>query len=262
MELELQHSDKMASLREEVATFAQQNSDVSVERFSEEINNTQGHLQDTLTRSCKRGSELQSALLAWYDFNETQRELDYMLGQERQQLQCLHLASDVVNFCAQDARDNVSDLRATTASFAFCEQKLQSLRQLAQDISPLCSDMAQTELRTAIAYMDNEVTALKARCQSLTVAMETRLAEQEKGVVMRESVGVQCTVEAEARPGPVAARRPAQSTSLLWRLLRRAFPVTIALAFLFGILCIMDPTFPQKLIFSPQLRYVRGPPPT
>ncbi len=58
-----------------------------------------------------RVSELQSALFSWYDFNETQKELAYLLKQERQQLECLVLASDIVSFSDADLSDTVTDLK-------------------------------------------------------------------------------------------------------------------------------------------------------
>ena len=58
-----------------------------------------------------RMSELQSALFSWYDFNETQKELAYLLKQERHQLECLCIATDLVTFTPKDVQDTVADLK-------------------------------------------------------------------------------------------------------------------------------------------------------
>ncbi len=59
---------------------------------------------------------------------------------------------------------------------------------------------------------------------------------------------------------------PRQQRSLLVRMLKAAVPLQVALVLLFGIAYILDPTLTGEfhnfgLVFSPQLRYVRGPPP-
>ena len=61
-----------------------------------------------------RVSELQSALFSWYDFNETQKELAYLLKQERHQLECLCIATDLVTFSEKDLHDTIGDLKVRT----------------------------------------------------------------------------------------------------------------------------------------------------
>ncbi len=65
-----------------------------------------------------RMSELQSALFSWYDFNETQKELAYLLKQERHQLECLCIATDLVTFTLKDVHDTVADLKVCPPHFS------------------------------------------------------------------------------------------------------------------------------------------------
>ena len=68
---------------------------------------------DCYDRLSMRVSELQSALFSWYDFNETQKELAYLLKQERHQLECLCIATDLVTFSEKDLHDTIADLKVS-----------------------------------------------------------------------------------------------------------------------------------------------------
>ena len=73
----------------------------------------------TSSRSVTRTSELQSLLFSWYDYNETQKELSYLLKQERHQLRCLELSQDLVHFSQQqDIKDSTYDLKVSPSTLS------------------------------------------------------------------------------------------------------------------------------------------------
>lgn len=56
-------------------------------------------------------AQLQPQLTGWLEYNKAVKELTCSLNQERQRLQCLHLAVDVVSLSTQEMADTVSDLK-------------------------------------------------------------------------------------------------------------------------------------------------------
>lgn len=54
---------------------------------------------------------MQSVLFSWYDFNETHKELSYLVGRERHELRCLALTHDLLAISLPDAVDTIHDLK-------------------------------------------------------------------------------------------------------------------------------------------------------
>ena len=141
----------------------------------------------------------------------------------------------------EDLSHHMADLRALLDSFTLCDDKLIALKRLSHDINSVCSDCAQVELRATIARLDAELATLRTACQQLADNTQAKM------FTLREN-----------RARPV---RSTPEPSLWWRLLRRVLPLALAATLFLTLLCILDPTFPRRLVFSPKLRYVRGPPP-
>ena len=64
-------------------------------------------------------------------------------------------------------------------------------------------------------------------------------------------------------PTPKPAEAGVERPSLLWRILKVAVPMQLAVLVLLGLAYLIDPDVLASfgIVFSPQLRYVRGPPP-
>lgn len=51
--------------------------------------------------------------MSWYQFNELERHLDYVVCHEQRQIDCLTVAADVVNLSTDDSSDTIGDLKVS-----------------------------------------------------------------------------------------------------------------------------------------------------
>ncbi|ELU01736.1 hypothetical protein CAPTEDRAFT_185684 [Capitella teleta] len=126
-------------------------------------------------------------------------------------------------------------------SFCMCEDKLTALRRLAGEVTSVCGDAAQLDLRATIARLDTELTSVRTACQQLGESAELKLFSAR-----------------EQRVRPATAASPEEASDW-WRLLRRMLPLALAATLFLTLLSIIDPSFPSRLIFSLRLRHVREP---
>ena len=89
----------------------------------------------------------------------------YLMSQERQQLQSVELASQVVS-SQSDTEESLNDLCMLSKTLMDYDGKLQSLRQSFGAVSPLCSEHAQMQMRADIAMIDAEMSSLRQSCEA------------------------------------------------------------------------------------------------
>ena len=67
-----------------------------------------------LCPSCRMADcRLKEAVMAWYQLNELQSNLQQDIAQEQHQLDCLDVATDVVSLSVSDVDDTIADLQVT-----------------------------------------------------------------------------------------------------------------------------------------------------
>ncbi|ELT91753.1 hypothetical protein CAPTEDRAFT_223168 [Capitella teleta] len=240
-QLQAHHLPELKTLEDQLQKFALGHKEVSVEKLQEEVIGAHMDVKDSLLRSNKRATELQKALLHWNEFHATGNEAFCLLKQANEQLEALSVVTDSTTD-PEDLSGHLSDLKTMLDSFCVCEDKLTALRRLAGEVTSVCGDAAQLDLRATIARLDTELTSVRTACQQLGESAELKLFSAR-----------------EQRVRPATAASPEASD--WWRLLRRMLPLALAATLFLTLLCIIDPSFPSRLVFSPRLRYVRGPPP-
>jgi len=270
----LQHKSKLNDLTGEVNLFDQQNPTIRMARFHQEAAKLRSSLDKLTQKSSSRVAELQSLLMSWYDYNETHRELTYLLQQEQQQLRCLLLADEIVGLPTQDVTDTLGDIKSLQGDFSFYESKLESLTKLYSDMKPLLEEKVSSDIEQQLGEISVHMSAVKHSCASLQMSLEEKAAASGS----EDTDGPAGAGAAEATDAGVGEASAAYASSsaqtqssvpelrrqpLLRRLCKAAIPL---LLLALGIALIVDPSDPEGisnfgLVFSPQLRYVRGPPP-
>ena len=65
---------------------------LSTDKSEAELRALHASLQEVVDETTMTSADLQSKLMAWYELNEIQRELEYLLKQERREFACFELA--------------------------------------------------------------------------------------------------------------------------------------------------------------------------
>jgi hypothetical protein len=66
-----------------------------------------------LRRCNRKESHLKKSLMAWYQLNELQCHLEYVIAHEEHQIDCLDVATDIVHLSEADFTDTVGDLQVS-----------------------------------------------------------------------------------------------------------------------------------------------------
>ena len=87
-------------------------------------NSVSRYLQLTELLVCSRSTlhvaQLRPQLTGWTEYNKAVTQLTDSLNRERQRLQCLHLAADVVSLSTQEMMDTVTDLKVCCPPLCPC----------------------------------------------------------------------------------------------------------------------------------------------
>ncbi|KAG8040390.1 hypothetical protein G9C98_000961, partial [Cotesia typhae] len=155
------------------------------------------------------------------------------------------------------------------------ERRLAALRRLTRSLESQLApgNEALTELLSRVGNAEAELRNLQKECRELIV----RTAASVKAKVTTRSQAKYLSnkrkkrfIDSEASRKFMAAadpdEEPSTSQSWVWRVLKAALPLQLALIALFCAACFLEPHCCEasnnvNFIFTPQLRYIRGPPP-
>ncbi|XP_077522289.1 klarsicht isoform X2 [Amblyomma americanum] len=130
-------------------------------------------------------------------------------------------------------------------------QKMQSEWKTHRDAPPECPDAAKTLMRSQTRTPPN---------------LEKPMANRKSGAVAEHCRSHAATSAAAARSAPGDSTGAGSRRKRLWRVLKAALPVQVALVLLYCVACLLEPHCCDLLnnfhtSFGPQLRYTHGPPP-
>ncbi|XP_077537806.1 klarsicht isoform X2 [Haemaphysalis longicornis] len=130
-------------------------------------------------------------------------------------------------------------------------QRMQSQWKMQRDAPPECPDAAKTLLHSPAG---NGTTLEKPVVRRTAVTTEPRRSQP---------VAAACSAAA-ALPGGGDSSGAHNRRRRLWRVLKAALPVQVALVLLYCVACLLEPhccDLLNNFSFGPQLRYTQGPPP-
>lgn len=252
------------------------NSGLDMSHLKEEVTALYHQWDDTYERSNHQLQAFSALKSTWLQYETELHELNASLQEERQRegsvsssVTCLTARNDQAPKEERNGFSSAADTTTTTTSKT--EAQLAHVQALARQLEPAIAD---TEAWASISRNLN------------STAAEFRLLQQEKARSSREHLHrpppssvlaaeskkrVRFTTTAgEDESALVASRREKSSKAparpLLWRVVRAALPIQLAIVVLFCLACLLEPHCCDSLnnfsfSFSPQLRYVRGPPP-
>ncbi|XP_013384395.1 uncharacterized protein LOC106154553 [Lingula anatina] len=162
----------LTSVDMRVSEFAEQNTDINMLRFKKECTAMCSRFKDIETRTLTRTAELQNLLLAWYDYSETSKELDYLLSQQRQHIQLMQAGQQILVMNEQEKAEAAIDLKNMLIELDGYEAKMASIRQLSSQLLPLCSTDTQTDIRASVGTLSNQLDALKHDCKRMVASLQ------------------------------------------------------------------------------------------
>uniref|UniRef100_A0A1B6EWZ8 KASH domain-containing protein n=2 Tax=Cuerna arida TaxID=1464854 RepID=A0A1B6EWZ8_9HEMI len=159
------------------------------------------------------------------------------------------------------------------------ERRLSALRRLARQLEAALSPNSQAirDMAKRIEQTENELRGLQKTCRELivrtAVCADARIQQQDSpspspSLVNRSKRGASgpesflVPDDDDDDPGPGK-----RSAGWLWRVIRAALPFQMAILAIFCVACLLEPHCCDNInnlnfSLTPQLRYVRGPPPT
>jgi hypothetical protein len=233
-QLQAVHLPQLRVLQEQLQKFAAGHSEVSVDKLQDDVSCADADLNDSLLMSGKRATELQSALSAWNSFEQGKSNVVTLVQEATDQLEALRVVIHSTSN-REDLSNHLADILAMRSNFSLGEDSLSSLQRNLANIQGVCSDATIFQLTNSLRHLDSELSRVKIECQKLVDEAHVKMFTAQRPVV--------------------------NSTTAYWRILRRVLPLALAATLFLTLLCIIDPSFPRRLVFSPKLRYVRGPPP-
>lgn len=181
---------KLNELKESVLTFKEQHPTISVEGFLMKIGKCITELNSLRDKCATKLPQLQKYLLVWYEYNETKKELDYMLKQQRQQLDSIvyHLEVDLPKH-----QPNVqNDLRAVQKSLSLCQEKLDQLQAYRLQLTCYLDRSACAGISADYSEYRSLLFAIKQQCQK-SIAKAARLNSNRAGKPTRIEHTLQAT---------------------------------------------------------------------
>lgn len=286
-------------LRLAVHTFGSQNPSVSVDGFLQKISDVESKI-DKLHFSCvSRVSELEHIRCVWLEYKETRRELEMLLSQERELLQRIAFSQEMEMEGYKAGVE--SDLKQLVHSLAIYEEKLIALQRLRAELMEVSDEETQLDLTAGIADIRNQLYVAQRQCREIigTKSVEKGLdedevdrmeVEEEITPLKLEHIERSPIVEEEMVPENVDQshlevkylekihEEPKTNKVLAAEMMQRqqtknvpdwlkSFPIqAVALAVILGLIYLAAPESLHKLLdftlrFSPELKYVDGPPP-
>lgn len=299
LEMRINEIKKEASRLKEVKSQVHQ-VNVAVHRFltdsghqdttlKEEVAQLYGIWEDTHHRLTSEESHLEQTRSHWCEFDSNLAVLECALRSDSETLRILDeaLASDggLSPSLASSARDLAKRLNehlpltepqttdemtggslsdsgisdsGSEQDLSERERRLAALRRLARHLEAVLAPGSAAILSMAkrIEATENELRGLQRTCRELIV----------RTAVCAEAKGPLPTLCSQRPPNTRSPEGGEKRNGWLWRVIRAAFPFQLALMALFCIACLLEPHCCDSMnsltiSISPQLRYIRGPPP-
>ncbi|GAB1600555.1 uncharacterized protein LOC115209158 [Argonauta hians] len=282
---------KLNELKESVVSFKEQHPTICVDGFLMKISKCITELDSLRDKCATKLPQLQKYLLVWYEYNETKKELDQMLKQQRQQLDSIvyHLEVDL----PKNQPNVQNDLRAVQKSLSFCQEKLDHLQAYRLQLTCYLDRSACAGISADYSEYRSLLFAIKQQCQK-SIAKAARLNSNRAGKPRMEHT-LQATTNGSlgrnhslvfpshisTTPSTVTSitaneetnTRSENSSSVSSISRVRPTPSSIqstlhglVLVCAAGLVYLADPEALEKLInfsiqLNPELAYINGPPP-
>ncbi|XP_053408387.1 uncharacterized protein LOC123564827 [Mercenaria mercenaria] len=278
----------LGDLRNAATTFSTQNPSVNMAGFLCQIQNTEDKIDELMQQCTNRVMELEHIQYVWQEYKETRCELEFLLTQERELLERIAFSQEMDD---QGSRIGVeADLKKLVNNLAVYEEKLITLQRLRAELMDISDEEMQTDLTASIADIRNQLYVAQRQCQDmmdadlLTRELQEKDVEQDSGMEVEDRMEVDevdfmfqkveaVPMETEkprfrevAKPKKIVPKLPVKKESKVPDWLK-SFPLqAIAFAVFLGLMYLFAPKSLHKLLdfslrFSPELKYVNGPPP-
>ncbi|XP_060582066.1 uncharacterized protein LOC132738570 isoform X2 [Ruditapes philippinarum] len=276
----------LGDLRVAVTTFSTQNPSVNMDGFLLQIQNTEDKIDELMQQCTNRVLELEHIQYVWQEYKETRSELEFLLTQERELLEKLAFSQEIDEHGSRVGVDD--DLKKLINNLGVYEEKLMTLQRLRGELMDVSDDELQTDLTASIADIRNQLYVAQRQCQEmmdsdlLARQLHEKDVEQDSGMEVEDRMEVDevdfmfqkpevVPMETEksritevVKPKRSVPQLPVKKSSSDWL---KWFPIqAIAVAVFLGLLYLFAPDSLHKLLdfslrFSPELKYVDGPPP-
>ncbi|CAE1327088.1 unnamed protein product [Acanthosepion pharaonis] len=274
---------KLNELKDLINSFKEQHPVITVDGFLMKIGKAITEL-NTLHEKCSlKLPQLQKHLLAWYEYMETKKELDYMLKQQRQQLDTIRHQLEV-DF-PKNKPNIQNDLKVVQKNLSLCQGKLDQLHSCRLQLTCYLDRAASAGISADYSENRRLLFAIRQQCQKcLTKAARLNSTGSNKLLVKEISLqtnkGNSLAKVLSLSPGTVRTADKATDVANLkcdepldQASVMAATPNNfqntwqgLALVCLAGLVYLVDPESIEKLAdFSihlhPDLQHINGPPP-
>lgn len=219
--------------------------------------------------------------IAWNDYQAELYGLKAVLEEDRAVLQQLtqtvscspdlvHVARSSKTFLADMSRVSALNERllksSSSVSSSGSRSALVGLTKAAHRLRQVLSETGRLSLQVAeqLREASTDIEAQESECQRLLSKM-TAVWEEEQDLFKSRSCEAVSSSK-EARASKKSVKPKSRGGSLIWRVIRAALPIQLAVVILFCFAYLFEPHCCDSLnnfnlSFTPQLRYFDGPPP-
>jgi len=165
-------TDQLAVLAQRVDRYSASHTDINTADLQSTI---QSLLQScsALSHCCETAEcQLKESLVTWYQLTELERNLLYVVSHEQHQLNCVAMATDIVDLSHADSSDTIADLRLMREGWSSHMSKLQLMESLCCELSDVCSEQVFTSLQETVNSVTSDLCALSARCDDIIAHLE------------------------------------------------------------------------------------------
>jgi hypothetical protein len=142
-------------------------------------------------------SRLKEALMSWYQLNELERHLLYVIGHEQHQLECLDVAKDIVHLSEHDCSETIGDLKVLREGWSVHSTKLQLMQSLADDLHDVCTQCAHSLLSATVGAIAGDLRALHVKCDEIVAHLDESRHHQK---ICNEDEEVDITADDDFEP--------------------------------------------------------------
>lgn len=154
---------KLNELKDVVNSFKEQHPTITVDGYLMKIGKAITELNSLHEKCLLKLPQLQKHLLAWYEYMETKKELDYMLKQQRQQLDGIRhqLEGDF----SKNKPNIQNDLKVVQKNVSLCQGKLDRLHSCRLQLSCYLDRAANAAIASDCSENRRLLFAIKQQCQ-------------------------------------------------------------------------------------------------
>ncbi|ESP01616.1 hypothetical protein LOTGIDRAFT_172560 [Lottia gigantea] len=270
-ELLKDQEDHITTLLQCVTLFNETHESINTDKYITDISDiqqTNTELQKWVKRQVREQEEKLDVLK---DYNDSRKELDYLLSQDRLKLQKLLVQHEIGIY--NSPTHLLRDIEDIQSNLEVYESKLQCLSQLRSRLSCSSDDSAQRDYLASVADLRNQLFTISKRCRDARLDLEDEqyLRTDEADYVSSETdvhsaslqdIGKCNGLEADTTDDNVLNKRSGNRSWL------SSYPLPLAaLVMIAGLVYLMDPEVIDRITnfsvtLSPELRYVNGNPPT